>query len=172
MEKLNIVWIKKWKIKRNLISVMTKIKAFFEKRNWNYVAIIAIIFGGAVVVYTSCWINDSDRRNIAVGIGTGIITSALVTLYLEIINAQIERKKLQKYKKMIFSPLCDSVRKLYIHIILNIDEYRVREEKKTLFFIPMKETKEISDFFKKMQEIDIESITEEKEKRKLEEFST
>ena len=52
MEKLNIVWIKKWKIKRNLISVMTKIKAFFEKRNWNYVAIIAIIFGGAVVVYT------------------------------------------------------------------------------------------------------------------------
>ena len=127
---------------------------------------------GAVVVYTSCWINDSDRRNIAVGIGTGIITSALVTLYLEIINAQIERKKLQKYKKMIFSPLCDSVRKLYIHIILNIDEYRVREEKKTLFFIPMKETKEISDFFKKMQEIDIESITEEKEKRKLEEFST
>ena len=31
MEKLNIVWIKKWKIKRNLISVMTKIKAFFEK---------------------------------------------------------------------------------------------------------------------------------------------
>ena len=57
MEKLNIVWIKKWKIKRNLISVMTKIKAFFEKRNWNYVAIIAIIFGGAVVVYTSCWIN-------------------------------------------------------------------------------------------------------------------
>ena len=25
MEKLNIVWIKKWKIKRNLISVMTKI---------------------------------------------------------------------------------------------------------------------------------------------------
>ena len=149
------MWIKKWKIKRNLISVMTKIKAFFEKRNWNYVAIIAIIFGGAVVVYTSCWINDSDRRNIAVGIGTGIITSALVTLYLEIINAQIERKKLQKYKKMIFSPLCDSVRKLYIHIILNIDEYRVREEKKTLFFIPMKETKEISDFFKKMQEIDI-----------------
>ena len=142
MEKLNIVWIKKWKIKRNLISVMTKIKAFFEKRNWNYVAIIAIIFGGAVVVYTSCWINDSDRRNIAVGIGTGIITSALVTLYLEIINAQIERKKLQKYKKMIFSPLCDSVRKLYIHIILNIDEYRVREEKKTLFFIPMKETKD------------------------------
>ena len=121
---------------------MTKIKAFFEKRNWNYVAIIAIIFGGAVVVYTSCWINDSDRRNIAVGIGTGIITSALVTLYLEIINAQIERKKLQKYKKMIFSPLCDSVRKLYIHIILNIDEYRVREEKKTLFFIPMKETKD------------------------------
>lgn len=32
MEKLNIVWIKKWKIKRNLISVMTKIKAFFEKK--------------------------------------------------------------------------------------------------------------------------------------------
>lgn len=62
-------------------------------------------------------------------------------------------EKITKYKKMIFSPLCDSVRKLYIHIILNIDEYRVREEKKTLFFIPMKETKEISDFFKKMQEL-------------------
>ena len=41
-----------------------------------------------------------------------------------------------------------------------------------MMHFPMKETKEISDFFKKMQEIDIESITEEKEKRKLEEFST
>ena len=55
-----------------------------------------ILFRGAVVVYTSCWIVLSDRRNIAVGIGTGIITSALVTLYLEIINAQIERKKITK----------------------------------------------------------------------------
>ena len=70
-------------------------------------------------------------------------------------------KKLQKYKKMIFSPLCDSVRKLYIHIILNIDEYRVREEKKTLFFIPMKETKKLHFL---TQEIDIESITEEKKR--------
>ena len=66
----------------------------------NYVAIIAIIFGGAVVVYTSCWINDSDRRNIAVGIGTGIITSALVTLYLEIIKCPNRAKKTYKnYKK-------------------------------------------------------------------------
>ena len=64
MEKLNIVWIKKWKIKRNLISVMTKIKAFFEKRNWNYVAIIAIIFGGAVVVYTSCGDGSLDVKKI------------------------------------------------------------------------------------------------------------
>ena len=114
------MWIKKWKIKRNLISVMTKIKAFFEKRNWNYVAIIAIIFGGAVVVYTSCWINDSDRRNIAVGIGTGIITSALVTLYLEIINAQIERKKLQKYKKIMEGDCAYSLSSIFM------EEKRVR----------------------------------------------
>ena len=36
---------------------------------------------------------------------------------------------------MIFSPLCDSVRKLYIHIILNIDEYRVREENEDIIFL-------------------------------------
>ena len=98
MEKLNIVWIKNGN-KRNLISVMTKIKAFFEKRNWNYVAIIAIIFGGAVVVYTSCWINDSDRRNIAVGIGTGIITFSISYVISGNYKCPIERKNYKNIKR-------------------------------------------------------------------------
>lgn len=81
-----------------------------------------------------------------IGIGTGIVTSALVTMYLELINSRIEKRKVERYKRMLLNPLAEAVDKLYVHIALNINEYRVREELGNSFLLPMNDTKEVSDF--------------------------
>ena len=54
--------------------------------------------------------------------------------------------------------MAEAVDKLYVHIALNINEYRVREELGNSFLLPMNDTKEVSDFFSNMQEIDFGSI--------------
>ena len=64
-----------------------------EKINWHYIALVVIILCGTGILFASCWIID-----FIVGLGTGIVTSALVTLYIEIINTKIECKKAQKWK--------------------------------------------------------------------------
>lgn len=149
-----------------------RIKKVIEKLNWHYIAIVVIILGGIGLLIGSCWVADSDLKNIAVGLGTGIVTSALVTFYIELINAKIERKKLARYKKMLLNPLYNAVKSLYIQAVLSVNEYRVREEKGNSFFFPMEDTKELSDFLNEMREIDIESVDDEKEKKRLDEFSS
>ena len=56
----------------------------------------------------SYFICDSDAKNIAVGLGTGVVTSALVTLYLELISSKIEKRKVEKFKRMLLNPLNDA----------------------------------------------------------------
>ena len=86
--------IRKWKTKKLIDTIMQGIKKTVEKLNWHYIALAVIILFGIGVLFASYWIINSDMKNIAVGLGTGIVTSALVTLYIEIINTKIERKKM------------------------------------------------------------------------------
>lgn len=142
--------------------------SLLQRINRLYVAIIIIITTGIGLLVTSCFISDSDIRNIAVGLGTGIITSALVTLYIEIINSKIERKKVLKYKRMILNPLYRATKNSYTYIIQNINEYKVREGMKGYFFLPLENTEEISDFFKNIKEINIEAVEDREKKKRLE----
>lgn len=164
----------KRKRKRNngIFSKVKKLLATVKKPNWEYIAIIVIIFIGVDVLAISYFICDSDAKNIAVGLGTGVVTSALVTLYLELISSKIEKRKVEKFKRMLLNPLNDAVDELYVQIVLNVNEYRVREEIGSSFLLPMKDTKEVSEFFKKMQEVDFESIDSEEIKSKYDDFST
>lgn len=144
---------------------------FAQKLNLLYIAIITIIAIGIGLLIASYWIENPDIKNIAVGLGTGIVTSALVTLYIEIINGQIQRKKLLKYKNMLLNPLFNAVKLLYIQVILSVNEYRIKEEIQSNIFLPMDDTKELSDFFNEMKKIDIGNIENGKKKKHLEEFS-
>lgn len=164
--------IMKRKIK-NIITVTNKrINGCVERINWRYFAMVLILLVGVGGLVFSCWIDNLDRKNIFVGLGTGIITSTLVTLYLEMINAKIEGRKIEKYKKILLNPLCSALKSIYIIIVLRVNEYRVRENLGEPFLLPLKDTKELSEFFKKMEKIDLESIENEKDKNKLEEFSS
>ena len=142
----------------------------WQKLNCLYIAIIIIIIIGAGLLVASCWFSNADVKNISVGLGTSIVTSALVTLYIELINTKIERKKLAKYKRILLNPLCNAVKTLYVQIALSVNGYRIREEKGHYFLLPLEDTKELSDFFVEMKKMDIVNITDEKEKNRLKDF--
>ena len=93
------------------------------KMNKLYIAIFIVIIFGILLLVTSFWLSDSDMKNIAIGLGTGIFTSAIVTLYIDIINGQIQRKKMIKFRKLIFNPLSNAVKSLYIQAVLSVNEY-------------------------------------------------
>ena len=130
-----------------------------------YFAIIIMSIMGAGILVSSYWITDNDLKNIFVGLGTGVVTSALVSLYIDAINRKIEKKKLNKYRDMLLNPLYNAVKSLYIHIALNINEYRVREEIPGYLFLPMEETKALGDFLNELKKHDLESLEETKRKR-------
>ena len=76
--------------------IRDRISSVVGKINWQYIAIIVIIIIGVCVLIASYFICNNDAKNIAVGIGTGIVTSALVTMYLELINSRIEKRKVER----------------------------------------------------------------------------
>lgn len=158
-------------IKRFISSGIEGGKIFIDKLNWHYIIIVLIILLGIGVLFSSYWTGNSDAKNIAVGLGTGIITSALVTLCIDIMNAELERKKLKKYRRMLLNPLSRAVKMLYVQSIIRVNEYRIRQEKGEFLLLPLKDTKLLSDFFNEMKKINIETVTDE-EKKKPVEFSS
>lgn len=106
--------------KRETKITETRGKNIRRKMNKLYIAIFVVIIFGIVFLVTSFWLSDSDMKNIAIGLGTGIFTSAIVTLYIDIINSQIQRKKMIKFRKLILNPLCNAVKSLYIQAVLSV----------------------------------------------------
>jgi len=137
----------------------------FIQFNWLYSAIVIMISIGVGILISSYWIKDNDLKNISVGLGTGVVTSALVSLYIDSINRKIENKKLNKYKNMILNPLYNAVKSLYIQIALNINEYRVREDISGYVLLPMNKTSTLADFFNEVKEYDLEGLEAEKRKK-------
>lgn len=162
-------------MKRRICNIKKKscecLHIFFQKLNKLYIAIIVIITIGIGLLIASCWIADSDMKNIAVGLGTGVVTSALVTLYIEIINNKIEKQKMFKYKRMIINPLYNAVKRLYVQVALSINEYRVRQEIGGYLLLPTEDTKEIAAFFDEMKKVEIEKCEDEKRKNQIEDFA-
>lgn len=154
----------KGRFKRREKKLLNSIRKFLIKFNWLYVAIVVMVAIGVGILISSYWIIDNDIKNICVGLGTGIVTSAMVSLYIDVINRRIEKGKLLKYKNMLLNPLYNAVRLLYIHIALNINEYRVREELTGYLFLPMEETTKLSDFLNELKSYDLHSIGEAKRK--------
>ena len=91
--------MKNRKIKRFISLIKDGIKNFIDKLNWHYIVITVIILVGIGVLVGSYWISDPELKNIAVGLGTGIVTSALVTLCIDLMNARIGSYRLYRKKK-------------------------------------------------------------------------
>lgn len=145
--------------------LINSIRKFLSNLNWLYIAIIIMIAIGVGILISSHWIVGDDIKNICVGLGTGIVTSALVSLYIDAINRKVEKNKLSKYKNMLLNPLYNAVKLLYVHIALNINEYRVREELSGYLFLPMKKTEDLKNFLNELKAYDLDGMEEEKKKK-------
>ena len=77
------------KIRKVIKFLSKKLNILQEKVNMLYVAISILVVVAIGALIGSCWMPESynDVKNIVVGLSTGIITSALVTVYIENINA-------------------------------------------------------------------------------------
>ena len=157
--------------KKILDWVKQRMEQFAEKLNKLYLAIAVMILFEIVLLAVSCLLPNQDMKNITIGLGTGVITSSLVTLYIEIINSQIQRKKVIKYKEMLLNPLFGAIKSSYTQAIIRINEYRVREQKGKNLLLPMADTTELLGFLNEMKKIDLSSIEDEKTRKRLKEFS-
>ena len=160
------------KRKKKFELVKNTFEDFITRINKLYIAIAIMIVFGCLLLAAYFIIDESAWGNITVGLGTGVVTSALVTLYIEVINSQIQRKKMKNYKKMLLNPLLNAVKSLYVQSILCVNEYRVRADiRGGYLLLPMEDTKKLSEFFEEMKKININSVEDNKEKKRLEDFS-
>ena len=83
------------KIRKVIKFLSKKLNILQEKVNMLYVAISILVVVAIGALIGSCWMPESynDVKNIVVGLSTGIITSALVTVYIENINARMDINK-------------------------------------------------------------------------------
>lgn len=134
------------KIRKVIKFLSKKLNILQEKVNMLYVAISILVVVAIGALIGSCWMPESynDVKNIVVGLSTGIITSALVTVYIENINARMDKKRKVRYKQMLLNPLYMSIDRLYKRLILNIELEknmwdiifcRLRKQKKYLNFL-------------------------------------
>lgn len=154
---------RKFKIKGKKIIIT--IREFLTRLNWLYISIIIMIVIGIGILAASYLVNDNDAKNVCVGLGTGIVTSALVSLYIDAINKKVEKNKLFQYKNMLLNPLYNAIKSLYIHISININEYRVREEISGYLLLPMEKTEDLSNFLNELMSYKLEDMVEEKQKK-------
>ena len=82
---------RKFKIKGKKIIIT--IREFLTRLNWLYISIIIMIVIGIGILAASYLVNDNDAKNVCVGLGTGIVTSALVSLYIDAINKKVEKNR-------------------------------------------------------------------------------
>ena len=87
------------KIRKVIKFLSKKLNILQEKVNMLYVAISILVVVAIGALIGSCWMPESynDVKNIVVGLSTGIITSALVTVYIENINARMDKKRKVRY---------------------------------------------------------------------------
>lgn len=78
--------------KKKLGLIKQRIKKSVEGLNKLYISIAIMIMIGVGLVVLSFWVSDANMKNIAIGLGTGAATSSMVTMYIELVNTQIQKK--------------------------------------------------------------------------------
>ena len=127
-----------------------------------YVAIFIIIMGGISVLAIS-GLFRTDVENIMVGLGTGIITSALVTFLVDLASKKVEKKRSIRYRRMVLEPLSRASRNLYRCIANRLNIYRMYDENKSYYYflLPCNDMRVITAYFKRLESLELKSCSEE-----------
>ena len=162
-------WVKeknmKMNKKRKLKSIEKKIKKVVASLERLSIVIVFTIVFGIVIILFSKPESREDVNNILVGIGTGIVTSALVSLFIDMINKRVEKRKQDHYKMMLLNPLYKSIRVLYIYLVTNLNEYLIIVEGKGYILLPQENTDELSEELQNLKNKVLEDQSDELKKQ-------
>lgn len=129
-----------------IIVLRKRLKYLINKINWLYVCIFTIIFFGAAMLIFSSF-TSSVLQNVLIGLGTGFITSSIVTLFIEIINKRFNKTKIAKYKRIILNPIAEITKKLYIDSTIRINEFLIENNSNDWIINYNIDSTKLKDFF-------------------------
>lgn len=125
-----------------------KKRKFFKNFTCLSYLLISLTIIGLVLIIISYFISDKETESIILSIGTGIFTSSLVSLFIDISNKHIIDSNNKIYFDIIFEPLFMSTKNLYLNFIYKINEYRLKQNYKSEYLLlPTKNMQEFVNFF-------------------------
>lgn len=151
------------KSKKYIRKLISKVK---DRVNRLYLSISFIIIVGLIMLLLSFKVYNSEVQNVLIGLGTGIITSSLVALYIEVINNKLAKKRLQKFRMILFNPILNVVKTVYVDSAIRINEYIIKTTESYNTIKLNEYTKEFKNFIIELRKKNIEEQNEE-EKRDL-----
>lgn len=121
---------------------------FFKNFTCLSYLLISLTIIGLVLIIISYFISNKETESIILSIGTGIFTSSLVSLFIDIINKHTIDSNNKIYFDIIFEPLFMSTKNLYLDFIYKINDYRLKQNYKSKYLLlPTKDMKEFLNFF-------------------------
>lgn len=126
----------------------TKKRYFFKNFTYLSYLLILLTIVGLVLIIISHFISNGNTQNIILSIGTGIFTSSLVSLFIDISNKHTIDSNNKIYFDIIFEPLFMSTKNLYLNFIYKINDYRLKQNYKSEYLLlPTKDMKGFVNFF-------------------------
>lgn len=138
-----------------------------NKKNYRIISYIFMFALGLILIIISFFFTEqhNNHANVCCGLGTGIITSLLVTIHINVANEKREYKKLQQEKQFLFNDIIISSLDIYNNIVYKINEYIILEEVnfKGIYSL-YKNCNEFNEFETYLKSINMEEISDDKKK--------
>lgn len=148
---------RKNKIRKKIKKLMFNVKS---KTNWLYFTIVAMFVIGVGMLGISFFISTADVKNVLVGLGTGTITSSLVTLGIEMSNNRIDMTRTKRVKKLLFNPIVESMKSVYNENAYRINRYTIKQ-KNDRPILPLYKGEAFKLFIDKLEGIELRECIEE-----------
>lgn len=152
------------KFKRRLTKCIKKILknsiAIWGEINKLYTILFVMILCGIVLLILGGITYNKQyeiAQNILFGTGTGMVSSSIVTFFIEVINKKEKIKRNLRVRKIVFFPLIKSTKILYVALLDRINEYQIKVNKKDYFLIPISDINIVHHFFEELKEMQIDS---------------
>lgn len=141
-----------------------EIKKWFSK---HIRALIYLVIALAGIVFLALsFFADSKWLNVLCGVGTGLLTSLIVSVIINIENDTRLKKKLAGDKRFILNDIVYYSKDVYIDIIYRINEYLIFQQQSTKYIFGVyDEFKPINDFCDSISNTDLSHISVDEKTR-------
>lgn len=157
----------KRRIKKYIRMLSKKMALFFKNLAPHYRCIIyaALLITGVGVISLS-FVSSTNWANAFCGVGTGIFTSTLVTILINLENEAREKRRIQQDKRFLMKNMLEYCLDVYEDVVYRINEYITLSElncpNQYKFF---RDFTHFNEFAQYLDNIDLSRLTDEENKR-------